>query len=220
MAKLKWIGPMFGGVALGVAAAVLWPSSHAEAPKAIEVASRDDREALEHVRTQAEYLAAVRAVASASQHSPAEAPPAPKVQEVAVPAGRPTGEELKHEMAAAEANQANRLDQHRAERRDDGWASPMETRIDTLVRARSGNGFGVGKYEGAQCRSQSCAVNFSWASYAEARGDIRGMMARTGALPCAASLVLPSDDGSGGRVSASVYLDCAAERNPALSASP
>jgi hypothetical protein len=165
-------------------------------------------------------LAAVRAVANLQPSASAQPAPAAPVEQPAVvvpPARRPTADEIERETAAAQAAQAVRIEQHRAERRDDAWATAMETSIDTAIRGRASAG--LGKYEGTECRSQSCLVSFSWASLAEARSDIRAMMARTDSLPCAASLVLPSEDGSSDRVQAPLYLDCTNERHAELTAS-
>jgi hypothetical protein len=177
------------------------------------------------MRAKAQVLATLDALAKheaapVTSPSPAPAPAPAPVEPVAVmpPARRPTAEEIERQSAAAQAAQALRIEQHRAEPRDDAWASAMESRIDVAIRPRAEGG--TGKYEGAECRSQTCVVDFSWASLAEARADLRAMMSRTVSLPCATSLVLPADDGSGDRIRAPVYLDCSADRrSETLSAS-
>ncbi|HXU65657.1 MAG TPA: hypothetical protein VN962_28345 [Polyangia bacterium] len=216
--RVKWIALLAAGAALGGLGATWWSSSHAAVRRA--AVAPEDRAALEDIRTRTQVLAAVQAAANLQARPAGDPAPSTKVEEPVVvvpPARRPTAEEMEREAAAAQAAQALRIEQHRAERRDDAWASTMETTIDTAIRGSANAG--LGKYEGAECRSQTCLVSFSWASLEEARSDIRAMMGRTVSLPCATSLVLPADDGTAGRIKAPVYLDCATERHADLSAS-
>jgi hypothetical protein len=215
MNKWKWIAALLAGVVLGGAVAVLASSSHRAATS--DVRAPDSAE-LEQLRTQAQYVAALHSIASNAPQPQAVQVPAPAPgSDPGQPIHRPTEEERQQETAAAQAAHEARIDQHRAESRDETWASAMENKIDGLLRAHPDAGAGL--YASTDCRSQSCVVNFSWPSYGEARADMRAMMARTVPLPCATSLVLPSDDGRSDRVSGSLYLDCTAERQAGVTAS-
>ncbi len=217
MNRSKWILPLLGGVALGAAIAVLWPSSH-RASSSAQPSPPDNAAELEQLRTQAQYLAALHSIANGAPQPQSVPQPTPaSAGAPEQPVHRPTAEERQQEIAAAAAAQDARLDQHRAEPRDDAWATAMENKIDGLMRAHKDSGSGV--YASTDCRSQSCVSSFSWASHGEARADMRAMMARTLPIPCATSLVLPSDDGSPGRVNGSLYVDCTAERQPGVTAS-
>ena len=212
---------VLGGAALGVTAAAWWSSSHARPPKPAAGPSPEDSAALSEIREKAQYVATFQAFATRAQPDaprPAAVPTTEPPAQATPLVHRPTPEEAAQQKGAAQAAQAVRIEQHRAEPRDDRWASAIETKIDAVVRAHPETG--AGRYEGTDCRSQSCLVKFSWASLAEARGDLRTTMARTmSGSSCAASMVLPADDGTNERtIVAPALLDCPADlqRRPEL----
>lgn len=129
------------------------------------------------------------------------------------PSRRHSAEERRRDVAEAAAAQAARIEQHRQEPRDRAWASAMEQQIDGFIRGQADAG--LGSYEGTDCRSKSCVINFSWSSFAEAQTDLKSTLRRIGPLPCPIVMAFSPDDKSGSnRFGSSVYVDCEASRTP------
>jgi len=129
------------------------------------------------------------------------------------PSRRHSAEERRRDVAEAAAAQAARIEQHRQEPRDRAWASAMENQIDRFIRGQADAG--LGSYEGTDCRSKSCVINFSWSSFAEAQTDLKSTLRRIGPLPCPIVIAFSPDDKNGSsRFGSSVYVDCEASRTP------
>jgi hypothetical protein len=193
MANLKWIPPMLGGIALGVMLAVS-PLLGAPAPPEGERVATAPR--------------AFGALAPSAEPSRAATRAAP-----VTPSRRHSAEERRRDVTEAAAAQAARVERHRQEPRDPVWASAMENQIDGFIRGQADAG--LGSYEGTDCRTKSCVIDFSWSSFAEAQADLQSTLRRIGPLPCPTVMAFsPDDAGGSGRFGSSVYVDCEASRAP------
>ncbi len=76
----------------------------------------------------------------------------------------------------------------------------MFQRVPDTVKAR---------YQGAECRSTTCAVRFSWPSREIAQGELRLLVSSFVRTGCGSAISLPPD-GTSGALTADVLLRCAA----------
>ena len=91
--------------------------------------------------------------------------------------------------------------------RDEQWAAKMEAKIATTFQAP--NPSSKMKYEGADCRTNSCAVKLSWPNRQTALGDLKTVMNVLATSMCAREIALPppgADDE--GELHAAVVLQC------------
>ena len=118
-------------------------------------------------------------------------------------------EDRERRIAADYADHQQRIQEHNAESRNDAWAHVMEESVATKVRvAPEGTTF---KYEGVDCRTATCVVNFSWPSRGAAEGDLRRVISALAATGCGRGIALPPANGSQSPESpthATVLLTC------------
>jgi hypothetical protein len=152
--------------------------------------------------------ARVAALESGSAQAPQSAQAAPNERSGAVepPRALHTPEERQKRIAADYALFEQHLEAHRMSPRDETWASKMEAKLATGVKPTTGDA--KFKYEGADCRSNTCTVNFSWPSKGAAETDIRKVLSALASSGCTREIALPPDDGSEGPTKNSVLLTC------------
>jgi hypothetical protein len=117
-----------------------------------------------------------------------------------------TPEERQRRIAADYALFEQHLEAHRLSPRDETWASKMEAKLATGVKVTTADA--KFKYEGVDCRSNTCTVNFSWPSKGAAETDIRKVLSALASSGCTREIALPPDDGRDGPTKNSVLLTC------------
>jgi hypothetical protein len=143
---------------------------------------------------------------SAQAGEAAQAAPSERPGASGPPRALHTPEERQKRIAADYALFEQHLEAHKMSPRDETWASKMEAKLATGVKVTTADG--KFKYEGVDCRSNTCTVNFSWPSKAAAETDIRKVLSALASSGCTREIALPPDDGSDGPTKHSVLLTC------------
>ena len=115
-------------------------------------------------------------------------------------------EERERRIAADYFDHLQRIEDHKAEARDEGWAAKMETNItSSLSGSHEGASF---RYDGADCRKHTCVANVSWPTRGSAEGDLRKVMSSLTRTGCSREIFLAPGNGSEGPTQGSVLLSC------------
>jgi hypothetical protein len=115
-------------------------------------------------------------------------------------------EERERRIAADYSNHLRRIEDHKTEPRDEVWAQRMETSVTGSLGANhEGASF---RYEGVECRKNTCVANVSWPSRGSADGELRKLVSSLVTTGCSREIYLAPDNGGGGPTQGSVLLTC------------
>ncbi len=117
-----------------------------------------------------------------------------------------SAEDRRRRAAADYALFQEHLVAHNMSPRDDQWASGMEVRLaSSVAKTPEGAHF---SFENADCRTNTCAVNFAWPSGASAEADLRKVLSAFATTGCSREIALSPDIPGDAPIKASALLTC------------